>query len=76
MGVVDMDHSIFVQIQQRMALLFQFPQDQLSAGRDHEILLIEPQQTAGLVAVIGIQKGGQVTGDICFIKSDTVRGSV
>ena len=73
-GVVDVYHGILVQLQRGVAGLLQLPQQQLRAGGNHEILLVDPQQPAGLVAVVGVQEGGQVPGDVGFVKPDAVSG--
>ena len=47
-------------------------EDQTGTVADHEVLLVNTEQTAILVAVIGIEEEGQVFGDVFFIKGDAV----
>ena len=75
-GVVDLDDHVVGQGVRGKAPLLQLRQDQLRPGGHQEILLIHPQQPPGLVAVVGIEEGGQVVPDIPLVKVDTHPGGV
>ena len=72
MGVVDLDYRVLVQVPGGVALLGQLLQDELGGVADHEILLVHPQQAAGPVAVVGVQKQGEVMGDVLFVEVDAL----
>ena len=56
------------------APLVQLLQDELGPGGHHEILLVHPQQPACLVAVVGVEEGGQVGGQVGLVKVDALLG--
>ena len=70
MGVVDLDHGIISQVVKVAASFHTFVQDQAGAVADHEILLVDTQQPAVVIAVIGIQEQSQVLLDIGLVKGD------
>ena len=75
-GVVDLDDHVVGQGVRGKAPLLQLRQNELSACGHQEILLIHPQQPPGLVAVVGIEEGGQVVPDVPFVKVDAHPGGV
>ena len=56
----------------RAAPVLQLGQNQLGRGADQEILLVDPQQPSGLVAVVGVEEQGQVPGDVALVEVDAV----
>ena len=74
-GVVDLNGHVLAQVPGGDALFIQLLQNQLSAGGHHEVLLIHTQQPSGLVAVVGVEEGGEVVGDVALVKVDAVLGS-
>ena len=53
-GIVDLDGRIISQIMQITAALYGFVQDQVSGIADHEILLVNTEDTSGFVGVIRV----------------------
>ena len=72
MGVIDLDSRIICQICQLTALCSAFIQNQLRAGRNHQIFLIYPEQTTVFIAVIRIEEEGKVFLHGSFIKVNAV----
>ena len=75
-GVVDLDGDMLAEGVGGIAALRQLVQDQLRAGRHHEVLLIDPQQLPVVVAVVGVEEGGQAAGDVPLVKVDAVGGGL
>src|SRR5699024_3487676 len=73
-GVVDLDGHMVAESAGGIATGGQLVQDQLGAGRHHEILLVDPQQLAVPVAVVGVEEGGQAVGDVPLVEVDAVGG--
>ena len=76
MGVVDLDGHMAAEGVGGVAPGGQLVQDQLGAGRHHEILLVDPQQLAVPVAVVGVEEGGQAVGDVPLVKVDAAGGGL
>ena len=74
--VVDLDHSILVQIVKVAALCGAFIQNHLGCCADHEVLLVNTQLSSLFITVIRIQEQSQVVGNICFVKTDTLAHDV
>ena len=72
MGVVDLDGSVVGQIVVVAAAGGALGQDELGTGTDHQVLLVNAQAAAGLVAVIGVQEQRQVLVDVGLVKLDAV----
>ena len=72
MGVVDLDAHMLMQVIQVHPSLLRFRKDELGRVAHHEVLLIDSQKLSGLVAVVGIEKEGQVPSDIVLVKIDPV----
>ena len=72
MRVVDLHDGVLVQRFGGEAALRQFTQDELRGAGDHEILLIDAQQAAVLVAVIRVEEERQVVLDVRLVKGDAV----
>ena len=70
MGVVDLDGSVVRQVVIVAAPGGALRQNQLGTGGDHQVLLINPQLTACLIGVIGVQEQGQV-----FVDGSLVEGN-
>ena len=71
-GVVDLDGHMVAEGLGPEAPAGQFFQNQLGPRRHHEVLLIHPQQLALVVAVVGVEEGGQAVGDVPLVKPDAV----
>ncbi len=56
MRVIDLDGGIIVKIMEITAPPGTFIQNQLCPGADHQILLVNPQETSVIITVVGIQK--------------------
>ena len=72
MGVVDLDGGVVGQVMVVAAAGGAFGQDELGTGTDHQVLLVNAQAAAGLVAVIGVQEQRQVLVDVGLVKLDAV----
>ena len=72
MGVVDLDGRVVRQVVVIAAPGGAFLQNQLGTGGNHQVLLIDPQLTACLVGVVGVQEQGQVFVDGGLVKGDAV----
>ena len=75
-GVVDLDGHMLAEGVGAEAAGGQLVQDQLGARRHHEVLLVDPQQLAVPVAVVGVEEGGQAVGDVPLVKVDAVGGGL
>ena len=71
-GVIDLDHRVVRQIVEIASLRHALVKDQLRAAADHEILLVDTQQSSLLVAVVRIEEQRQVLLNIFFIKINSV----
>ena len=72
MGVVDLDGGVVGQVSEVAAPLAALGQNQLGAGRHHQVLLVDAQQAAGLVGVVRVEKEGQALFHIALVKLDAV----
>ena len=73
-GVVDLDHHMVGQGVGGVPPALQLGEDQLGPGGHHEILLIHPEQPPRVVAVVGVEEGGQPVGDVPLVKVDAHPG--
>ena len=71
-GVVDLDDHMIRELTGRKAPFLQFRQYELGAGGYHEVLLVDPKPPARLVAVIGIEEGGQAVGNVLLVEADAL----
>ena len=71
-GIVDLDYGIVRKVMKIASAGNTLIKDQTGTVADHEVLLVNTEQTAILVAVIGIEEEGQVFGNVFFIKGDAV----
>ena len=60
MRIIDLDGSVVRKVVEIAAACFTFVQDQLRAGRYHQILLIDPQKASVVIGIIRIQEQGQI----------------
>ena len=72
MSIIDLDDSIVCQIVQVAAFFNRFVNNQLSTIWNHEVLLEDTEQFPLLVTIVWIEEEGQVAGNICLIKVNTV----
>ena len=72
MGIVDLDHRMFIHLTQVVFLFLHFPEDKLGGIAHHKILLVDPQQVPCLVRVVRIQKQGQVLFNLFLIKGNAI----
>ena len=56
MCIIDLDNSIVCKIVQVTSFTYCFIEDQLCSVADHKILLVDPQFSSGIVAVIRIEE--------------------
>ena len=70
--IIDLDRSIVGKVMVIAASCGTFLKDKLRAGGNHEILLVDTEQTAVLIGVIRVEEKSQVFGDILFVKGDAV----
>ena len=70
--IIDLDRSIVGKVMVIAASCGTFLKDKLCAGGNHEILLVDTEQTAVLIGVIRVEEKSQVFGDILFVKGDAV----
>ena len=70
--IVDLDHGVVVHSPQIALARLHLPEDQLCGIADHKVLLIEPQDPARLVGIVGIDKQREVLLDRPLIKFDPV----
>ena len=50
--------------------LLELGQNELGPGGHHEVLLVDPQEASGLVAVVGVEEAGQAAADVGLVKVD------
>ena len=50
--------------------LLELGQNELRPGGHHEVLLVDPQEASGLVAVVGVEEAGQAAADVGLVKVD------
>ena len=55
-----------------IAPLLQLLQDELGPGGHHKILLVHPEQPSRLVAVVGVEEGGQAGGQVGLVEVDAL----
>ena len=72
-GVIDLDGGVVRQVVIIAAPGGALVQQELGAGADHEILLVNAQQAARLVGVIGIEEQCQVLTDAALVEGDAIR---
>ena len=72
MGVINLDHGVVWQIMKSGALGRCLLEDQLGGAAHHEILLVNPQDAALIVAVVRIEEEGQVPCNIGLVKGDSL----
>ena len=72
MRIVDLNGGIIVQVMEITAAFCAFFQNHLCAGTDHQILLVNPQKTSGIVAVVRVKEQRQVLCYVRFVKADAV----
>ncbi len=70
--VVNLDGGIFVEVMEIAAPLQAFLEDQLRPCADHQILLVNPKEASGIIAVVGVEEQGKVLPDICLVETDAV----
>ena len=73
-GVVDLDDHVVAEGIQGAAPLLQLFQHQLGSGGHHEVLLVHPQQPSRLVAVVGVEEGGEAGGQVGLVEVDALLG--
>lgn len=66
--IIDLDRSIVGKVMVIAASCGTFLKDKLCAGGNHEILLVDTEQTAVLIGVIRVEEKSQVFGDILLSK--------
>ena len=71
-SVIDLDHGVVRQIVEIGALGRCLLEDQLGGAAHHEILLVNPQDAALIVAVVRIEEEGQVLCNIGLVKGDSL----
>ena len=54
MGIIDLDHTVIIELSQILLLFFQLLQNKLRAVADHKILLIDSEKISRLIGIIGI----------------------
>ena len=72
MGIINLDCGIICQIMIITASCCTFCENQLGSGRNHQILLEDAKTPAGLIRIIRIEEKGQILGNFCFIKGNTL----
>ena len=72
MGVVDLDGGIVGQIVVIAAPGGTLGQNELSTGRDHQVLLVHPQAAACLIGIVRVEEEGQVLVDGGLVERDAV----
>ena len=70
--VVDLDGGIIGQVVVVAAPGGALGQNKLGTGRDHQILLVDPQPAACLVGIVRVEEQGQVLVDGSFVEGDAV----
>ena len=73
-GVVNLDDHVVGEGIQGVAPLLQLLENELGAGGHHEVLLVHPQEPSRLVAVVGVEEGGKVVGDVPLVEVDAHPG--
>jgi len=71
-SVVDLDGGIVGQIVVVAAPGGALGQNELRTGRDHQILLVDPQAAAGLIGIVRVEEQGQVLVDGSFVEGNAV----
>ena len=71
-GVVDLDGGIIGQVVVVAAPGGALGQNKLGTGRDHQILLVDPQTAACFVGIVRVEEQGQVLVDGSFVEGDAV----
>ena len=69
--IVDLDRSIVSEIVIITSSCDTFRKNKLCTGGNHEILLIDTEQTSVFVGIIRIEEKSQVFGNVLFVKGDS-----
>ena len=70
MGIVDLDHRMFIHFTEVIFLFFHFTQDKLCRIRYHKILLVDAQKVPRFIRIIRVQKQRQVLLHRFLVKID------
>ena len=74
MGVVDVHGHVAVELLGRVSAILELGEDELRPGGDHEVLLVDAQEAAGLVGVVRVEEAREAVADVALVKGDAALG--
>ena len=70
MRIIDLDGRVIWKVREGTALCLTLVKDQLRSVAYHKVLLIYPQFSSCIIAVVRIQKQGQILSNVFLIEAD------